>query len=268
MKDWFVWIEDDKLRATADLVMNGGELDSDSAKQTIERLRLEGVRLTKEYVGEDFYKKYFPSERHGSNWKNGRPIGIVDHYTAGIAADRTLKWFSNRDRGEGIGNSSAHFIIDRDGTIITVIDPLSLIAWHARGANGTHIGIEHVNAGLLSKTDEGFKYLKIRDYPKERKKDIQGVEGQPWEPYTTAQIVSNIVLKRWLVWAIPTLKRSHFVDHQQVEPKRKRDCGPLWPLDTINSLVFNGKAFRDLSVFEKELLILSDIDSFKKEVNP
>lgn len=267
MKDWFPWTADVKLKAAADLTLNGGRLLQEDACFVINALRAESEHLIKKRVGAEFYNQYYPTNRHGGNWSDKHPIGLVDHYTAGISARGTLKWFSSRARGPGVGNSSAHFVMDRDGTPMIVVDPLTTLAWHATWANRNHIGIEHVNAGLLYKNDAGeLFYRKRLVYPEERAALVQTVKGELWEPYTTAQVVTNIVLKRWLIQAVPTLEREHFVDHQVIDPDRKRDCGPLWPLAELNDLVFSWKPIRGMKWIETENLLKPDVNAFKEEV--
>jgi N-acetyl-anhydromuramyl-L-alanine amidase AmpD len=269
-RDWFSWIEDDSLRGGADYTLNGGAFDQDDARRALSKLWAESATQIQSQVGKDFYAEHYPTTRYGGQWKKGNPVGVVDHYTAGIDPRGTLLWFSSKPRGQGIGNSSAHAVISREGVIYLVVNPLERVAWHARGANRTSVGIEHVNAGLLlRKTDGKFYYLKTRAYPEDRVADIQEVNpGEHWEPYSVAQIVANIVFKRWLIWAAPEgqMKEDLFVDHQEVEPDRKIDCGLLWPLYEINELVFSEKPIRDMDWLEKTILTKDDVDQFKAEV--
>jgi len=270
MRDWCEWAAGDDIRhaglqAAFDLTVNGGVMGRGMALRALEYLRRESVRMTKEYVGAELYRRYFPSRRTGGPWKEGNPIGVVDHYTAGIHAKRTLRWFSNEPRKVKY-NSSANVVITPEGEIIIVVDPVAAIAWHARRDSHTHIGIEHVNAGLLCKKNGRYYYQGTRLYPQGWTPNIQKVGAEYWEPYTTAQIISNIVLKRWLVTAIPTLNRSYFVDHEVVDPLRKRDCGPLWPLQAINDLAFSSKPLRDMRWAQKRFLGVEDVADFRKEV--
>jgi N-acetyl-anhydromuramyl-L-alanine amidase AmpD len=269
-RDWFSWIEDESLRGAADYTLNGGVFNQDDAIRALGELWAESSTQIKKRVGEDFYAQHFPTDRHGGQWKSGNPVGVVDHYTAGISARGTLKWFSKRPRGPGVGNSSAHAVISREGVIYLVVNPLEHVAWHARGANSTSVGIEHVNAGLLlRKTDGKFYYLDRYEYPASRVADLQEVNPNDfWEPYTAAQLVANLVFKRWLIWAVPEgqMQEDRFVDHQEVEPDRKIDCGPLWPLYKINELAFSDKPIRGMDWLEKDVLSKQDADQFKAEV--
>lgn len=268
-RDWFSWMKTDKLRAAADLTLNGGELSQDDAVHAIEMLRDESAEHITQQVGEEFYAQYYPTDRLGGRWKKGFPVGLVDHYTSGINPRGTLKWFSSRPRGSGVGTSSAHVVLDREGILYVVVDPLKRVAWHAPGANSTSIGIEHVNAGLLlRKTDGKFYYLKTRPYPENRVAQLQEINKEKfWEPYSAAQFVSNVVFKRWFIQAVLTTKEDHFVDHQEVDPERKKDCGPLWPLYELNELAFSMKAFHKMEWLKKEILTEQDITAFKKEVS-
>lgn len=264
----FDWILSDKIRAAVDLVYNGGKLDEADARDIIKLLQKESATHIQKRVGKSFYKQYFPTDRHGSGWREGAPTGWVDHYTAGIKCSSTLRWFSKRDRGPGTTNSCAHFVMDHDGTVMVLVDPLTTVTWHATWANRTHIGIEHINAGRLAKGDNGeFLYQGRHLYPVKDDKPVQEISGKFWEPYTAAQLASNIALKRLIFLAIPTLKEDKFVDHQEIDPERKEDCGPLWPLHELNDFVFSWENAHKISVLEeKKVLVKEDVDRFKKEV--
>ena len=261
--DWFTWFENTKLRIAADMTVNGGRLSPGDALHVLSSLYIESERHIAKQVGESFFSRFFPSNRHGGKWDNKCPFGVVDHYTAGISTAGPLKWFSAMQRS---GTSSAHAVIGHDGIIYLVIHPLKHIAWHARGANNTHVGIEHVNAGLLRKNGNQFFYQGTRVYARELHHLPQKIGNKWWEPYRVAQIVSNIVLKRWLVTAIPWMQQEHFVDHQAVDPNRKTDCGPLWPLNEINQLVFSWKPIRDMEWLKKEFLEKESVVEFRQEI--
>lgn len=79
------------------------------------------------------------------------PTMIVEHYTAGSSAMATIRYFS-RPRIEssrakllagGAVNVSAHFVIERDGTIYRLL-PATKMARHCIGLNHVAIGIENV----------------------------------------------------------------------------------------------------------------------------
>ena len=103
------------------------------------------------------------------------PKMIVLHYTAGHSATGTWKYFNNeRMSGEraklrkaGALNVSAHFLVDRDGTVYRLV-PETWMARHAIGVNHIAIGVENVG------------------------------DGDRW-PLTDAQVAANIALVRYLV---------------------------------------------------------------------
>jgi N-acetyl-anhydromuramyl-L-alanine amidase AmpD len=267
MEDWFSWARSGTLRAAADYTINGGVLSVEDANTALDALRDESVEHIKALVGEDFYAQYFPTTRVGGQWSAGNPVGLVDHYTAGISARRTLRWFSNMPRGPESGSSSAHVVAPRDGMLLVLADPREVITWHATWANKSHLGVEHVNAGLLGKTPTGgIVYQGKHPYPFDRMEQIQEIDDQLWEPYTCAQVVSNIVFKRWLIAAIPTLLSDNFVDHEVIDPKRKKDCGPLWPLYAINDLAFSHVPFRDFMSLQSEILTQVGVLEFRRDV--
>jgi hypothetical protein len=85
-----------------------------------------------------------PSPNHGG--ARALTIGCVLHATRGGAATPdaefrgTLAWFTSTK-----SQVSAHVVIAADGTIAECVDP-TLIAWHARSYNATHLGLEFVQA--------------------------------------------------------------------------------------------------------------------------
>lgn len=71
--------------------------------------------------------------------RNGQPItGIVLHYTTDRNVHGSIEWFLNPE-----AQVSAHYIVDRDGTIFQVVAD-DRKAWHCWHNNTNTIGIEHV----------------------------------------------------------------------------------------------------------------------------
>lgn len=78
-----------------------------------------------------------PSNKFSS--RNGTAIDrIVMHYTTTATAEQAIITLTIGDRV-----ASAHYVIDRDGTIYQLVDT-SKKAWHAPAVNSRSIGIEHV----------------------------------------------------------------------------------------------------------------------------
>lgn len=82
------------------------------------------------------------------------PTIVVLHYTAGPSAKGTHRYFSNLEieparaqlRAAGRVNVSAHFLVDRDGTIYRLV-PETTMARHCIGLNHNAIGVENVGDG-------------------------------------------------------------------------------------------------------------------------
>ena len=252
------WVEDSTVSQGLYELSRGRQLNPDTARDVVNRLHQdEGPRLIRKYIGDDNYNRYYPTNRKGPAWHEHQPTGVVDHYTAGVSVRGPLLWFSSRPRAGGIGNSSAHVVVTPEGETIFIINPLESVAWHARGANYLSIGIEHVNAGLLRENDNGELFYQVnRPYVVREAQAPIVMFGDPWEPYMRAQVLSNILLKRLFLCAIPTLLPERFVDHQMVEPDRKHDCGPLWPLPTLNEISYRWWDLRNFDALLPESGVL------------
>jgi len=264
MSDWFTWIENESLRETFSALLGGEKLSEADAIKAVSDLATEGEGHIKRLVGDSFYRKYFLTDRVGPPWDDDKPIGWVDHYTAGVSARGTLRWFSSQKRDTPL-TSSSHYVMSRRGVIATVVNPLKSVAWHARKTSYTHIGVEHVNAGLLSKSGTKILYMEQHLYPLDRVPHVQEVYGELWEPYLSTQVVNNIALKRLLICALPTLLQKNFVDHEMVDPTRKKDCGPLWPLANLNRLVFSWKPIKGFDSLEPTVMAKNVVALFNSE---
>jgi N-acetyl-anhydromuramyl-L-alanine amidase AmpD len=118
------------------------------------------------------------------------PRIIVLHYTAGGSAKGTKAYFDNTlmEKGRkqlyaaGKANVSAHFLVDRDGTIFRLM-PEDQYARHCIGLNHNGIGVENVG------DEDKF-------------------------PLTDAQITANIALVKYLANKYPTI--THLLGHHEV----------------------------------------------------
>jgi len=224
-------------------VLAGERISSDVAIVALNVLHEKSKADIAQLLGSQVSDKYFPTKRHGGAWPGGVPTGVVDHYTVSLNAQSPLLWFSNKPRADESYNSSAHYIVDRLGRIYSVVNAVNFQAFHCRGKNKTHIGIEHVNAGRLEKIDGKWKYSGTLTYPLERLEQREAVsvgDRYAWERYTPAQVTANILLKRLFACAFD-IKKENCIDHQMADPLRKIDCGPLWPLQDINDLAYSWK---------------------------
>jgi len=140
------------------------------------------VELTKKYI-----KTHYDLDVKDIKIK---PKIILVHYTAIDEYERSLNRFISEtlpsDRGDiskaSALNVSTHFMIERDGTIHQLM-PLDIMARHVIGLNYNSIGIENVGG----------------------ENNIQNL--------TVDQLVSNILLIKWLKKKIDTLE--YVVAHQE-----------------------------------------------------
>ena len=145
---------------------------------------------------------YTPADRTP---QSHRITTIVIHATDGGSLLGNVWWLSGSR-----SHASAHYVIDRDGTIVQLVH-LTDIAWHSgnKNVNAHSIGIEHV--------------------------------GDTYDPagFTTAQYRASARLVAWLVrvFGIP-VDRTHIIGHYQVpDPNHPgefggsahhTDPGPYW----------------------------------------
>lgn len=117
------------------------------------------------------------------------PKMIVLHFTGGGDLDATWRYFDRptveRGREEvaraGDLNVSAHFLVDRDGTIVRLV-PETWMARHVVGLNHLAIGVENVG--------DGDRF-----------------------PLTDAQLAANVALVRDLVARFPGV--THLIGHHE-----------------------------------------------------
>lgn len=168
------------------------------------------------------------------------PTLIILHDTAGrIEKWSSVNWFKSDDCA-----TSAHAVVERDGTITQMVD-FNKRAFHAGASewngvancNAFSIGIEIVNPGKLDKdghawfhkkTDVGFTGIK-------RAKTTAHGDGW-WLNYTPEQIQAVTNLCKALVARYPQI--DDITTHWVVSPRRKIDTGPLFPLDAVRRAVF------------------------------
>ncbi len=191
----------------------------------------------------DKVRDFVKSPNFSGEFTRGVLDTIIIHYTAGPyqSAVNTLI--------NPAAKASAHMIIDRDGSITQLI-PLNFIAWHAgpssyngrTGFNRLSIGIEIVNAGMLTKSGNVYRSWFGSAYnPNEVIEAIHRNEKTPrfWHIYTEEQIDATIDICRVL---IETYNLKHILGHEEICKGMKFDPGPAFPLDRMrNQLLGNGR---------------------------
>lgn len=148
--------------------------------------------------------------RHSPNFSSRKgivPDMAIIHYTASMNCAGSLAWFENPE-----SKVSAHFVIDRDGTIFNCVDEV-FSAWHAGKS-------EWDGRKFLNKYSIGIELVGIRD-----------------RKFTEAQYDSLILLLRYLVkeYNIP---EKYVLGHEHVSPGRKRDSGRYFDYIRVYDAVY------------------------------
>lgn len=167
------------------------------------------------------------------------PRWIVLHDTAGaLRKFSSVEWFSSK-----ACTTSAHFVVERDGTITQMV-PTTRRAYHAgastyrgvSGLNSCSVGIEIVNPGKLDAT--GKAYFGKAAEPTEIVPASSTEHGAGyWLPYTKEQIAAVIAICRAVVEEYPDC--NEIVAHYHISPGRKIDVGPHFPLEEVRRAVFH-----------------------------
>ncbi|MBB4611999.1 N-acetylmuramoyl-L-alanine amidase [Novosphingobium taihuense] len=175
------------------------------------------------------------------------PKIVVIHFTAGGSAASSANWFASKDNT----NSSAHVVIDRDGTIIQCVN-FGEVAWHAGkstwrdivGLNRHSIGIEIANWGALRGGANGWSNAAGQRIDNV----VMAVHrnGNPdgsrtpigWEAYPEAQFEATVALVRALRAVYPI---AEIVGHDDIAPVRKSDPGPAFDMVRFRQRVLGGR---------------------------
>ena len=127
---------------------------------------------------------------------------VVIHYTASGSAERALRTLTNPS-----SQVSAHYLIERNGDIVQLVDE-RLRAWHAGTSRwGTTVDVNSASLGIE-------------------------LDNDGHEPYAPAQIDALLRL-------LADIRKRHHVPaanvlgHADVAPRRKVDPGPLFPWRTL-----------------------------------
>lgn len=192
--------------------------------------------------------------RYGAGYYRPDYVNDVDclilHYTAGYGYAGAVRWLTNAGSTGGVpwkSQASAHFVTGRAGEQRQLV-PLSDRAWHAGGrssrwrgrpVNSRSIGIEIANLGPLKPRADG-QLLDCWGRPFTGE-PFQAEDGSMWEPYPQEQVDSVLWLVTSLVGIFPRLQLQdagsgelpRICTHEDVDPSRKTDTGPAFPLDEL-----------------------------------
>jgi N-acetylmuramoyl-L-alanine amidase len=168
------------------------------------------------------------------------PTLIILHDTAGrVEKGSSVNWFKSEDC-----STSAHVVIERDGTVTQMVD-FNKRAFHAGASewqgvsncNAFSIGIEIVNPGKLDKDGRAWFHKKTEAGFTGVKRAKTAAHGDGWWlDYTPEQIEAVTNLCKALIARYPEIQ--DITTHWTVSPKRKIDTGPLFPLDAVRQEVF------------------------------
>jgi N-acetylmuramoyl-L-alanine amidase len=188
--------------------------------------------------------KLLPSPHVGGSFARREPSLLVMHYTSGGTALSSANWF----RSPANPGSSAHLVIDRDGSIIQCVD-LTRIAWHAgvsswkkrSNLNRFSIGIELANWGALRPRGKGWVSYTGVKIPSpvlaiHRNGNPDGSRGAiGWEAYPPAQIAVATAVARAILATMPGIRE--IVGHDDIAPGRKADPGPAFDMAAFRAVV-------------------------------
>jgi len=205
-------------------------------------IRIEADRLAGNLLGRDVV--FNPCEHKDSGpFAAGQPDTVVIHFTAGPSLASAVNTFK-----EPGYEASAHLLIDRDGSLVQMID-FNRVAWHAgvsrweerSGLNRYAIGIELVNAGELTPSGEGYlAWFGTRYSDSDVIQAVHRNQTEPsyWHTYTPEQIEACFEVCR-------VLKAQYGINmilgHEEIAPGRKIDPGPAFPLERLRDRVLTGR---------------------------
>lgn len=189
--------------------------------------------------------EWYPSRNKSGVMK---PLYIVCHDTASpLGAQSDVRWLAGE---AGNHNSSAHFVVARDGKITQLV-PTNVMAWHAGASkwngrtncNAFTIGIEIDNPGKVEKVREGVYHSYYGNIVDSQEvhfayaKTPQHGEGY-WAFYTPEQINAVVGICQACIKAYGC---SEIITHWLIAPGRKVDTNPLFPLAQVRERAFGNK---------------------------
>lgn len=192
--------------------------------------------------GENVIKKPTP---HLSAGAENDLTFIVEHFTAGTSAEGAVNWLTDKSRTNGL--SSAHLVIGQDGRIWQLA-PFTAVTWHAgdgtwpKGVgrvNYRSIGIEHSNAGKLTRRGDGRWITWYNGViPDEQvvvlKHKFENSESG-WHIYDQRMIDRSLEAQAAIIAKYPSIRQ--IVGHDDVAFPRKTDPGPAFPMYRFQELL-------------------------------
>lgn len=220
-------------------------MDKDTARETLTQLAAYTKAICK-FVGTSYEQK---GRNHYGPFKDGKPFGAINHYTASNAAASKDKPYGRipvllerfaRGGKQGVG---IHFIVwdyriprfdemrDRYPLIKDIPSEIfffgdDLAFWHAGWVNRWSYGIEIRNCGQLVHKN-GVYFWSSGQHRYEGREPIK-IGNSWWEPYTRSQMGSTLLIHRWMS-ALHDIRPEWFLGHVHVSNTRV-DPGPHFPI--------------------------------------
>lgn len=217
-------------------------------------------------------------------WAHGIPVGVTEHFTAGVTWKETVRWLNGPD-----SQASCHaLILDRriaeiddiwsQYPVLQQIPVTALLladldqgTWHAGWVNSMNFGIENRNAGILRGRQGAWTWWPknwTAPFPHQGLGKIPiRIDGMWWEPFTYGQVVANIIICQMLVSRYhfttpdePGMDIQWFLPHSATEGS-KWDIGRAFPLDNVRNAVFDQvpvESLQWLQAFKADPMYMDD----------
>lgn len=195
------------------------------------------MRIVKDKLADVLYA---PSPNIGGTIK---PTLLVMHYTGSSSMAGAVSWLRNP-----AAKASAHVVIGRNGEIQQLV-PFNVKAWHAgvsrwhgvANCNDYSIGIELVNAGLLTTRSDGTYAEALSGHTVAKTDVVLAAHAttpnviRPWHSYTEKQLAAATAVAAAIC---AEYKIKTIVGHSDIAPVRKVDPGPAFPMAKFIRSVF------------------------------
>jgi len=217
-----------------------------------------------------------------SRWrKDGGPIGLVMHYTAGPSWQGPLTHLSS---ARPKSRASCQFVVlsevleaarpiyesypalsDLNVTVLMLSNMPLQPAWHAGWTNKRCVGIENRNCGLVKRRQGDGHWawwgrrshtspLYTARYPVEVRGEPVMEAGRHWEDYPQEQIAANVVLGQHIDAAYREtggLDPAWIIPHSACN-NAKSDTGPCYPMARVRGCILSGLPYTLQGVVDDE----------------